>query len=224
MRIALEPDRYTAAVSFRVDRNRVLAAADALGLELDAGAVDSLAAFADLLFTWNRRINLTAVRNAEDLVDLHFADAFAAARFVAAGGRVADVGSGGGLPAIPLAVIRPDATFQLFEPTGKKVAFLRTAARELGLGSRVVIDGRRLEPPLPPELSSAFDVASSRATFAPGDWLVLGRRLVRPEGRVLVYVAGDGEMASGPDGQPMLEGSSAAVHYGRNRVLFAFGP
>jgi 16S rRNA (guanine527-N7)-methyltransferase len=100
------------------------------------------------------------------------------------------VGSGGGLPALPLALLRPDLVIRLCEPIAKKAAFLRTAIRELKLADRVALEARRAEElteevagNVPREL---FDVATSRATFAPETWLALGRRLVRPGGRVFV--------------------------------------
>jgi 16S rRNA (guanine527-N7)-methyltransferase len=102
---------------------------------------------------------------------------------------VIDVGSGGGLPAIPLALLRPELAFELCEPIAKKAAFLRTALRELDLGGRATVRTARGET-VAKEIEKggprAFDVAISRATLAPEKWLALGRRLVRPGGRVFV--------------------------------------
>jgi 16S rRNA (guanine527-N7)-methyltransferase len=174
----------------RVDRNRLVSAARALGVALDARACDALTTYAYLLFTWNRRINLTAVSSADELIDRHLVDAFAAAGFLPKGARVVDVGSGGGLPAIPLAIVQADAHIDMFEATAKKTAFLRTAARELGLSARVRVHHERLELPVADSLRGAFDAATSRATFAPVDWLPVGRALVRDGGRVFVFATG----------------------------------
>jgi 16S rRNA (guanine527-N7)-methyltransferase len=197
-----------------VDRNRLLSVAGALGVVLDARACDALTAYADLLFTWNRRINLTAVASGDELIDRHFVDAFATAGFLPVGARVVDVGSGGGLPAVPLAIVRTDAQVDMFESTAKKVAFLRTVARELGLSARLRVHGERLELPVADGLRGAFDVATSRATFAPADWFPIGRALVREGGRVIVFATGT--PATG------LPEPALAFSYAKDRRLLLF--
>jgi len=158
-----------------------------LGVVLSPGDVDRLAGFADLFLRWNSRINLAGEVSAEELVGKHFLDSFAAARFIPDGARVIDVGSGGGLPVLPLAIIGSGASFEIHEPTAKKVAFLRTAVRELNLGARVKVFPDRVRFPPDLALRRSFDIALSRATFSPVQWLSLGRDLVREEGHVLVF-------------------------------------
>jgi 16S rRNA (guanine527-N7)-methyltransferase len=168
----------------------------------------ALLAYADLLVTWSARINLTGARSAAVVIESHFPDAFALAVRLPGPARLIDVGSGGGLPALPLAILRPALTVELCEPIAKKGAFLRTAIRELGLGERVHLDSRRGEAIAEAE-PGVFDVATSRATFAPTVWLALGRRLVRPGGRVFGLVAAD---AAPPD-------LPALVYFGGRRAL-----
>jgi 16S rRNA (guanine527-N7)-methyltransferase len=193
---------------------RIEAVSRRFGESVDPGAVSALIRFSALFLRWNGQINLAAARTGEDLIDRHFADAFAARRFVGSGDRVADVGTGGGLPAIPLALLRPLAHFDLFEPIAKKVAFLRTAVRELALGDRVQIHARSLGLSLDGALAGTFDLATSRATFAPADWLPLGRALVRPEGRVLVFATTQSAV-----GLPLPDDE---VEYDPNRRLLMF--
>lgn len=154
------------------------------GVPCDPAQTEALLRFATLLIQWNRKINLTGARSTGTLVTEHYPDAFALAKRLDRPGRLIDVGSGGGLPALPLALLRPGLVVRLCEPIAKKGAFLRTAIRELGLGDRVSLDTRRGE-----ELAKAgerFDAATSRATFEPAAWLALGRQLVRPGGQVFV--------------------------------------
>ena len=160
----------------------------------------SLLQFAELLIQWNQSINLTGAKSVGAVVAEHYPDAYALARRLDNPARLIDVGSGGGLPALPLALLRPNLVICLCEPIAKKAAFLRTAIRELKLADRVGLEARRAEelvdelaaqrtgklPGATAAVSGPFDVATSRATFAPEAWLALGRRLVRPGGRVFV--------------------------------------
>jgi 16S rRNA (guanine527-N7)-methyltransferase len=172
----------------------VRAQAEAGNFPCDDGVIAALSAYAELLLRWNTRINLTAARSIEVLVGEHLPDPFALARRLDQPARVVDVGSGGGLPAIPLALLRGQLTVELVEPIAKKAAFLRTAIRELGIGARVsvrVARGEALARTLAANRSSAFDVAISRATLAPQKWLALGARLVRPGGRLFALTTAD---------------------------------
>jgi 16S rRNA (guanine(527)-N(7))-methyltransferase RsmG len=155
----------------------------------DDAQIAALSSYAVSLLRWNARINLTAARAIDVLVKDHFPDAFALARKIEQPAHAIDVGSGGGLPAIPLALLRPELTLELCEPIAKKAAFLRTAIRELGLGARASVRvgrGEAVAGEIARDSSRAFDVAFSRATLAPQQWLDLGSRLVRPGGRVFV--------------------------------------
>src|SRR5262249_6886614 len=101
-----------------------------------------------------------------------------------------------GLPGIPLALLRPSDRFTLIEATGKKVAFLRTAVREMGLGERVRVEHRRVGGP--GEETGSFDVATSRAMLAPGEWMALARHLVRVRGSV--FCLGTAELERAAEG------------------------
>lgn len=172
----------------------VRALAAAWTFPCDAAQVAALSSYAESLLRWNARINLTAASSVDAVVHQHFPDAFALARKLDGAARVVDIGSGGGLPAIPLALLRPQLTVELVEPIAKKAAFLRTAVRELDLGGRVTVRGGRgeaLADTLSTDRSAAFDVAISRATLPPPEWLALGRRLVRPGGQVFVLTTPD---------------------------------
>lgn len=105
---------------------------------LPPAATAQLDAFLALLLTWNKRINLTAVRDAESIVQRHFAESLFAAEHVPAGAAtLLDFGSGAGFPGIPIAIARPEITVTLAESQGKKAAFLREAVRTLGLRAEV---------------------------------------------------------------------------------------
>jgi 16S rRNA (guanine527-N7)-methyltransferase len=93
-----------------------------------------LAAYLELLFRWNRKINLTALTNLDDAIDRLLLEPLLASRYLpAAGGRLVDIGSGGGSPAIPLALAQPTYAVTMVESKARKAAFLREAIRVLAL-------------------------------------------------------------------------------------------
>jgi len=196
------------------DPLRLKEVARLFGAAVDEDEVEALVRFGALFLQWNARINLSGVRTADELVERHFADAFAAARFVVTGSRVVDVGSGGGLPIIPMALLRVTCEFDLFEPRAKKVAFLRTSVRVLGISDRVRIHPCRLDARSVPEFSGKFDLACSRATLPVAEWLALGQTLVRPGGRILVFAteAGSRDLPTPGD----------SVSYSADRRLLVF--
>lgn len=152
----------------------------ALGLALPAGAEATLLAYLALLDKWNRVYNLTAVRDAERMVSHHLLDSLAAVPYYK-GETVLDVGSGGGLPGIPLAIARPELRVTLIDSIAKKTAFLLQAKAELGLGNVQVITSRveDFRPEAP------FDVITSRAFSDLKEFVTLTRHLLKPGGRWL---------------------------------------
>jgi 16S rRNA (guanine527-N7)-methyltransferase len=172
----------TAQLESLVDR-----AATALGASVDATGRAGVLAWLERLQEWNARIDLTAARSPEELVDLMLADALVLSGQLPEGSRVVDVGTGAGAPGLALALLRPDLKVTLVEPLGKRAAFLRTA---LGAASRadVCIERARGE-----SLAGrrAWDIAVSRATLAPTEWLDLAVTLAAPGGSVWVLLARD---------------------------------
>src|SRR5262245_58331108 len=105
---------------------------EAVGFDVTASQSAALAQFVELLLRWNKVYNLTGVRGADEVVDRHFVESFAL-RSLLKGELIADVGSGGGLPGLPLAIAEPERRFTLIESRAKRVRFLRHAAAELKL-------------------------------------------------------------------------------------------
>jgi 16S rRNA (guanine527-N7)-methyltransferase len=159
---------------------------------------------------WNAKINLTAARSADELVDLMIADALALAPHLPPGARVVDVGSGAGAPGLPLALVRRDLAVTLVEPLAKRTAFLRTVLALLGRTDVCIAStkGEALG-------EAAFDVAVSRATFAPEAWLALGARLVRQGGDAWVLLAKE----SAPECAGMVEAQVLDYVWPRTQVL-----
>jgi 16S rRNA (guanine527-N7)-methyltransferase len=155
-----------------------------LGLPLSAVVQDKLLAYARLVEKWNRVYNLTAVREAERIVSLHLLDSLAVARYLE-GDSLLDVGSGAGLPGIPLALARPELAVTLLEANHKKAAFLKQAAIEIGLPNVDVVNAR-VEDWKAPRL---YDVVISRAFSDLADFVTLAGRHVA-EGGALAAMKG----------------------------------
>jgi 16S rRNA (guanine527-N7)-methyltransferase len=121
-----------------------LDAAASYGIAFDPGEVERLADYLDLLLDANTRFNLTAVKDRQQAWTKHVFDSLTLLPYVVASGarRVIDVGSGGGLPGLPLAVVQPEVDFTLLEATGKKADFLADAALRLGLANVEVVNDR----------------------------------------------------------------------------------
>jgi len=149
----------------------------ALGLALPEGAEAKLLAYLALLDKWNRVYNLTAVRDVERMVSHHLLDSLAAVPYFQAE-TVLDVGSGGGLPGIPLAIARPELQVTLIDSIAKKTAFLLQAKAELGLKNLQVVTGRVED--FRPE--TGFDIVTSRAFSDLKEFVTLTRHLLKPTG------------------------------------------
>jgi len=152
----------------------------ALGIDVGPAGQAQLLAYIALLEKWNRTHNLTAIRTAEQMVTHHILDSLAVVPHVPtqASTRIVDIGSGGGLPGIPIAVARPGWHVTLLDSNQKKAAFLRQAVAELTLRNADVV-ARRAENYDP---QARFDVAISRAYSNLAGFVVQARRLTRPGG------------------------------------------
>ncbi len=150
----------------------------ALKIELAADAQAQLLAYIELLEKWNRAYNLPAVRDPVEMVSRHLLDSLAILPFVH-GATLADLGSGAGLPGIPLAIARPDLAVTLVESNGKKARFLREVARSLPLANVHVVEARVQD------VAGAFDTVTARAFASIKDMLAWGGHLLAPGGHWL---------------------------------------
>ena len=181
--------------------------APALRAELEAGLAtlgldQALAAplldYLALLQRWNATYNLTAIRDPRQMVTLHLLDSLAMHPHVAGIDTLADLGTGPGLPGIPLALAFPGLQVTLVESSGKKARFLREAVRTLRLGNARVAESRAeaLDEP------GAYAAISARALATLADILAVGGHLLAPGGRLLAMkgVRPDAEIAALPAG------------------------
>ena len=164
-----------------------------LGLDLSDAVQHKLLAFRDLLLKWNKTYNLTALRDPEQAISHHLLDSLAILPHLDTG-PLLDVGSGGGLPGIPLAIAFPGLSVGMVDTVQKKASFLQQASIELGL-KNVTVHHARVE-----EMQGQYAQISSRAFADLGLFVSLTRHLLAPGGRWLAMkgVRPDDEIAALP--------------------------
>ncbi len=160
------------------EHERLDAGLKTLGIANDRDVGTRLVAFLDLLEKWNRVYNLTAIREREQMLTHHLLDSLAVVPHIR-GPQVLDVGSGGGLPGIPVAIVRPEIEVTLLDSNHKKAAFLNQAVAELRL-TNVQVVAERVEAW---ETSRRFATIVSRAFADLAEFVGLTERLLAPGGR-----------------------------------------
>jgi 16S rRNA (guanine527-N7)-methyltransferase len=175
-----------------------------MGITLPSGGEMLLLRYVELLARWNQTYNLTAIRDPGEMLTKHVLDSLAVLPFIAAS-PCADVGTGAGLPGIPLAIARPEIRFTLLDSNGKKTRFVTQAVAELKLPNVEVVQARSeaYRPAAP------FALVLSRAFASLADFAKLAGGLAAPGGRLLAMKGTDPteEIAALPAGFRLL-----AVH------------
>jgi len=156
----------------------------AVGFDITGEQGGQLKSFVDLLLRWNAVHNLTGVRGADEVIDRHLVESFAL-RALIKGTHVADVGSGGGLPGVPLAIAEPEREFTLIESRAKRVHFLRHVVGELGLKNTSVARSRAEDL----HVERPFDTVLARAVAPPAELLSVCRHLTAAGSVLLLLTA-----------------------------------
>ena len=185
----------------------------ALGLALPQETVDRLLAFGELLLKWNKVYNLTAIRNPQEVITHHLLDSLAVLPHLGAVSRLADIGSGGGLPGVVLAIVHPGLIVTSIETVGKKASFQQQAKIELGLGNFGVLNKRVEQVQADALPGGAADGVISRAFSSLADFVNLSGHLVA-EGGALYAMKGVNpadEVAALPAGWTVTETHALTV-------------
>lgn len=158
---------------------KLQAALEEMGCQMKADQREKLQQFVDMLLRWNKVYNLTAIRDEGQVVPLHILDSLSVAPYII-GQNCLDVGSGGGLPGIPLAIYQPEREFTLLDTVGKKTRFLQQVVIELGLQNVTVVN-TRVENWSP---ETKFDAIISRAFASVHDFVTLTAQHLQENGRL----------------------------------------
>ncbi|HEX2194916.1 MAG TPA: 16S rRNA (guanine(527)-N(7))-methyltransferase RsmG [Candidatus Limnocylindria bacterium] len=207
-----------AARAARAALAELLADAPALAAPLPVDFLDAVERYVALLLDANRRVNLTRVTDPADVARLHLLDALAALPALDAEShvRVVDLGSGGGVPAIPLALARPDVEWVMVDSVGKKAATLESFVAALGLRNASVVAERAEAIGRDPRHRERYHVATARACAALPVLSELALPLVRPGGRLLAW---KGPLSETDDEVRRGRAASGQLGGGRLRIV-----
>ncbi len=199
-----------------IDKTLLKTAALAVGVEIDDVAAEKFDKYAALLVEWNQKMNLTAITDPTDMVIKHFVDSVSAAPLLPEGPfSLIDVGTGAGFPGIPLAILRADCKLTLLDSLNKRLIFLETVCKELGITANLV-HLRAEEGGKNPAYRDTFDVATARA--------VGGLPLLCEYCLPYVKVGGRFLALKGPTGEEEAARSAAAIKKlgGKTRTVQKF--
>ncbi|MHB0976926.1 MAG: 16S rRNA (guanine(527)-N(7))-methyltransferase RsmG [Candidatus Aquicultorales bacterium] len=159
-----------------------------MGLSLSEGQLGLFEAYKEEIKAWNKRINLTALKEDSRIAIEHFLDSLASLTLEPAlGARLADMGAGAGLPGVPLKIARPDLEVVLIEATGKKASFLKEVVSALGLSGIEVVCARAEDAARDQRLRNSFDLATARALAVLPVLVEYARPLLRVGGKLVAY-------------------------------------
>ena len=192
------------------------------GIDVAAPMAAQLARYVEILATWNRRINLTALAvdpPAAAAIDRLIVEPLVAVQLLTADDRrVMDIGSGGGSPAIPIKIAASKCQFVLVEAKDRKSAFLREVVRQLALRDTEVRTARAEDLPAPGSARDAIDVVSLRAVRLDDAMVAAIRRQVRPDGRLFWFQSTESDRAAVPRGLDVI-GAHGLVPGATSRLL-----
>ena len=184
---------------------------------LSSRQLEQVSAYLTLLVKWNAKMNLTAVREPQEMVSRHFGESFFAARLLVRDANVRsaiDLGSGAGFPGMPLAIYAPEISVTLIESQNKKATFLKEVARALELKNVKVFNGRG------EEFKEKTDLVTLRAVEKFEDAAKIAEKLVADGGRLAMLI-GEAQMARAKELLPEFEWKVAeAVPKSAARALF----
>jgi 16S rRNA (guanine527-N7)-methyltransferase len=183
------------------DQELLISGLSELGIKPADVVIRHFISYLHELKKWNRAYSLTAIHDNRDIIIKHFMDSLLFLKAVPEGQwRICDVGSGAGFPGLPMAIVRPDITVALIEPSRKKTAFLKHMKRTLFLNNVTVLESRVEDVKEP-----AFDIAVTRALFSIGDFIKKAGPILK-EGGFLV-------LNKGPKFEEEIKGVPAHVRY-----------
>lgn len=168
-------------------RGRLAGVAASLGIELGGEGVAKFERLTALLLEWNERVNLTALKTVDDIVDKHFIDSLYGHPLLPHDGFVLDIGTGAGFPGVPLKIAGPGRRILCIDGTGKKIAFVQTVIKELGLKNITAMHQRAEDKGFVFGLRGQLDGVTARAVTDTAALAALAEPFLKKGGVLLLY-------------------------------------
>lgn len=165
--------------------NLLKSKADLIDINLDSQRIDQITIYSSELIDSNKKVNLTAITDSEEIAEKHILDSLIPARFISANASVLDLGTGGGFPGIPLKIYLPSLSVWLVDSSRKKINFLKYVIRLLNLKNISAHQYRVEQLSNLPDFAGQFDVVISRAFTSLQKFLELSVPLIKPEGCII---------------------------------------
>jgi 16S rRNA (guanine527-N7)-methyltransferase len=181
-----------------------------MGVELGEKELDQFEGFAAILKKWSRKISLTSIKDEREIVIRHFLDSLLLYKYIQESWFVMDIGSGNGCPGIPIKIVRPSIRMLLVESRGRKVSFLRTVIRELGLKDCQAIQQRAEEAMFQRGLRGQLDAVIARAVAKTPRLVKTATPYLKPKGR-LILMKGSGVDEELETAKPVIEKMGARL-------------
>jgi len=176
-------------------REALIEGAKELGIPLKERHLDAFSIYKAELRKWNRKVNLTAIEDEEEIAVKHFLDSLTLTPFIEEGMKVLDIGSGAGFPGLVLKIYEPSLQLLLIEASQKKAFFLRHMVRVMGLQGVGVLQGRAEE--VAEEYRGRFDLVVSRALGPLRDFVIMALPYAKPSGLIIAMKGRRGEEETG---------------------------
>jgi len=158
------------------------------GVKLSENQLHLFTVFLERLYLWNRRINLTSIPEKREIILKLFLDSLVVLPHLPLTGTALDIGSGAGIPGLPLKIARPEFEMHLLEAKAKKISFLRDTIRKLNLKGVEAYQGRaEKKSTLPPELLLSYDIVTARALAPLKETINIGYPYLGPDGLLVTY-------------------------------------
>lgn len=171
----------------QAQHDRLREAAKQYGTELSAEQITQFDQMTELLLEWSEKINLTAIKTPDEIVDKHYIDSLAANALIGDKAVLLDIGTGAGFPGLPLKIVSPGRRVILIDGTGKKITYVQAVIQALNLENTSALHQRAEDPGFQHGFGKLADVVTARAVAAVDELVTLGRPFLKPGGKLLLY-------------------------------------
>lgn len=177
-------------------RELLLKGASEIGVDLSQEIVDDFMTYLEQLKLWSKQINLTAIMTDEDIILKHFIDSLTIVRYMNDGSSLLDIGTGGGFPGVPVAIVRPDCRVICIDSVGKKIVFINHIIRTLKLAN-VKAHNCRAEDKYNNISRGSFDFVVTRAVSDISEVAALSLPYIKSDGRIILMRGNSGQQELG---------------------------